>query len=51
MKWSREKLVKWGWISLALFIFGLILAVYNFYPLVYMFTIGIINLIVLIMVI
>ena len=30
MKWSRENLVKWGWISLALFIFGLILAVYNF---------------------
>ena len=51
MKWSRDKLVKWGWIFLALFIFGLILAVYNFYPLVYMFTIGIINLIVLIMVI
>ena len=51
MKLSRENLVKWGWISLSLFIFGLVLAIYNFYPLVYMFIIGIINLIVLIMVI
>ena len=51
MKWSSEKLIKWGWVLLVLFIFGIILAIYNFYPLVYMFTMGTINLLILIWVI
>lgn len=51
MKWSGEKLIKWGWVLLILFIFGIILAIYNFYPLVYMFIMGTINLLILIWVI
>ena len=51
MKWNKEKLSIWGWIILALVIFGLVLTIYNIYPLTYMTIIGLINLAILIYVI
>ena len=51
MKWDRDKLRIWGYVVLILFIFGLILTVYNIYPLTYMTIIGLINLAILLWVI
>ena len=51
MKWNKDKLRIWGYAILILFIFGLILAVYNIYPLTYMIIVGLINLAILLWVI
>ena len=51
MKWSKEKLKVWALVILALVLFGLILTVYNIFPVTYMIIMGLINLAILIYVI
>lgn len=51
MKLDKDKLRIWGYVVLILFIFGLILTVYNIYPLTYMTIIGLINFAILLWVI
>ena len=51
MKWSKDKIKVWVLIILALVLFGLILTVYNIFPVTYMTIMGLINLAILIYVI
>jgi len=51
MKWSKDKIKVWVLIILTLVLFGLILTVYNIFPVTYMTIIGLINFAILIYVI
>lgn len=51
MKWSKDKIKVWILIIIALVLFGLILTVYNIFPVTYMTIMGLINLAILIYVI